>query len=122
MAIVRYLVDEVDTAIAFYVDHLGFDFEQKMGPAFAIVTRGDLALWLSGPQSSAARPMPDGSPPEPGGWNRFVIVVDDLEATVERLRRAELRFRNEIVSGPGGKQILLEDSAGNAVELFEPAG
>ena len=91
-----------------------------MGPAFAIVSRNDLTLWLSGPQSSAARPMPDGRRPEPGGWNRLVVEVDDLQARVDALRQAGLRFRNEIVSGPGGKQILLEDPAGNAVELFEP--
>ncbi|MGH3102950.1 MAG: VOC family protein [Gaiellaceae bacterium] len=121
MAVVRYLVDDVDAAVAFYVDHLGFTVEQRMGPAFAIVTRLELSLWLSGPQSSAARPMPDGRRPEPGGWNRFVIVVEDLEAKVGELKRAGLGFRNEIVSGPGGKQIVLEDSAGNAVELFQPA-
>jgi Glyoxalase/Bleomycin resistance protein/Dioxygenase superfamily len=100
---------------------LGFTLEQRMGPAFAIVSRGDLTLWLSGPQSSAARPMPDGRQPEAGGWNRLVITVDDLEARVEELKQAGLTFRNEIVTGPGGKQILLEDSAGNPVELFEPA-
>ncbi len=119
MAVVRYLVDDVDAAVAFYTGHLGFALEQQMGPAFALVSRDDLTLWLSGPQSSAARPMPDGSRPEPGGWNRLVLEVDDLEAEVERLRQAGLSFRNEIVTGPGGKQILLEDSAGNPVELFE---
>jgi predicted enzyme related to lactoylglutathione lyase len=92
-----------------------------MGPAFAIVALGDLSLWLSGPQSSAARPMPDGRCPEAGGWNRFVLEVDDLEARAAELKQAGLTFRNEIVSGPGGKQILLEDSAGNPIELFEPA-
>jgi hypothetical protein len=91
-----------------------------MGSAFAIVSFGDLTLWLSGPESSAARPMPDGRQPEPGGWNRLVIQVEDLEARVEQLRGAGLTFRNEIVTGPGGKQIVLEDSAGNPVELFEP--
>jgi catechol 2,3-dioxygenase-like lactoylglutathione lyase family enzyme len=120
MAVVRYLVDDVDAAVAFYTGHLGFSLEQQMGPAFALVSRDDLTLWLSGPQSSAARPMPDGSRPEPGGWNRLVLEVDDLEAEVERLQQAGLGFRNEIVMGPGGKQILLEDSAGNPVELFEP--
>jgi catechol 2,3-dioxygenase-like lactoylglutathione lyase family enzyme len=119
MAVVRYLVDDVDAAVAFYTGHLGFALEQQMGPAFALVSRNDLTLWLSGPQSSAARPMPDGSRPEPGGWNRLVLQVDDLEAEVERLRQTGLAFRNEIVTGPGGKQILLEDSAGNPVELFE---
>lgn len=121
MAVVRYLVDDVDAAAAFYTDHLGFALEQRMGPAFAIVSRGDLSLWLSGPQSSAARPMPDGRQPEPGGWNRLVVEVDDLEAKVEAMKRAGLSFRNEIVTGPGGKQIVLEDSAGNPVELFESA-
>jgi len=111
MAIVRYLVDDVETAIAFYREHLGFKLEQQMGPAFAMVTRDDLTLWLSGPASSAARPMPDGRQPEPGGWNRAVIVVDNLEARVEALKQAGLEFRNDIVTGPGGKQILLEDSA-----------
>jgi catechol 2,3-dioxygenase-like lactoylglutathione lyase family enzyme len=120
MTVVRYLVDDVDAAVAFYTGHLGFALEQQMGPAFALVSRGDLTLWLSGPQSSAARPMPDGSRPEPGGWNRLVLEVDGLEAEVERLKQAGLTFRNEIVTGPGGKQILLEDSAGNPVELFEP--
>ena len=119
MAVVRYLVDDVDAAISFYTGHLGFALEQQMGPAFALVSRNDLTLWLSGPQSSAARPMPDGGRPEPGGWNRLVLEVDDLEAEVQRLRQAGLSFRNEIVTGPGGKQIVLEDGAGNPVELFE---
>jgi catechol 2,3-dioxygenase-like lactoylglutathione lyase family enzyme len=121
VAVVRYLVDDVDAAVTFYTERLGFELEQRMGPAFAIVTRGDLRLWLAGPQSSAARPMPDGRRPEPGGWNRLVLTVDDLETRVDELRRAGLTFRNEIVTGPGGKQILLEDSAGNPVELFQPA-
>jgi predicted enzyme related to lactoylglutathione lyase len=121
VAVVRYLVDDVDAAVGFYTDQLGFAVERRMGPAFAIVSNGDLALWLSGPQSSAARPMPDGSRPEPGGWNRLVLEVDDLQATVERLKREGLAFRNEIVTGPGGRQILLADSAGNPIELFQPA-
>lgn len=121
VAVVRYLVENVDAAVDFYTDHLGFALERRMGPAFAILSHGDLALWLSGPQSSAARPMPDGRQPEPGGWNRLVLVVDDLDAKVEVMERAGLRFRNEVVSGPGGRQILLEDPAGNPVELFEPA-
>ncbi|HEY6605486.1 MAG TPA: VOC family protein [Gaiellaceae bacterium] len=120
MAVIRYLVDDVDRAVAFYTEHLGFFLERRMGPAFAIVSLGDLALWLSGPQSSAARAMPDARQPGPGGWNRLVIEVDDLEAKVRELKQADLRFRNEIVTGPGGKQILLEDTAGNPVELFEP--
>jgi len=121
MAIVRYLVDDVDAAVAFYTERLDFVLEQRMGPAFAIVKLGDLSLWLAGPQSSAARPMPDGRRPEPGGWNRLVVTVDDLEATVEELGRAGVTFRNEIVTGPGGKQILVEDVDGNPVELFQPA-
>lgn len=119
MAVVRYLVDDVEAAIAFYTEHLGFGLEQQMGPAFAIVSRGDLTLWLAGPQSSAARPMPDGRRPEPGGWNRLVVEVDNLAARVDDLKQAGLSFRNEIVTGPGGKQILLEDASGNPVELFE---
>jgi catechol 2,3-dioxygenase-like lactoylglutathione lyase family enzyme len=120
LAVIRYLVDDVDHAVAFYTEHLGFSLERRMGPAFAIVSLGDVALWASGPQSSAARSMPDGRRPEPGGWNRLVIEVDDLEAKVTELKQAGLQFRNEIVTGPGGKQILLEDPAGNPVELFEP--
>jgi catechol 2,3-dioxygenase-like lactoylglutathione lyase family enzyme len=121
VAVVRYLVDDVDRAVSFYTEQLGFTLQQQMGPAFAIVANGDASLWLSGPQSSAARPMPDGARPEPGGWNRLVVVVDNLEAKVAELQAAGLNFRNEIVTGPGGKQILLDDSAGNPVELFQPA-
>jgi catechol 2,3-dioxygenase-like lactoylglutathione lyase family enzyme len=119
MAAVRYLVKDVDGSVAFYTERLGFTLEQQMGPAFAIVARDDLSLWLSGPQSSAARPMPDGRRPEPGGWNRLVVEVADLERKVSELKQAGLRFRNEIVTGPGGKQIVLEDGDGNPVELFE---
>jgi catechol 2,3-dioxygenase-like lactoylglutathione lyase family enzyme len=119
MATVRYLVADVERAVSFYVDRLDFEVEQEMLPAFARVRRGDLMLWLAGPASSAARPMPDGRSPEPGGWNRFVIEVDDLEVTVAGLREAGATFRNDIVSGPGGKQILLEDPDGNPIELFE---
>jgi catechol 2,3-dioxygenase-like lactoylglutathione lyase family enzyme len=119
MAVVRYLVGDVDAAIVFYTGNLGFTLEQQMGPAFAIVTRDDLSLWLSGTQSSAARAMPDGRRPEPGGWNRFVLEVDDLESKVAELREAGLSFRHEIVTGPGGKQIVLEDGDGNPIELFE---
>ena len=121
MGTVRYLVHDVSRSIAFYTGHLGFQLDQQMGPAFARVTRGDLTLWLAGPQSSAARPMPDGRRPEPGGWNRLVIVVSDLASRVPEMKRAGVRFRNEVVTGPGGKQILLEDPDGNPVELFEPA-
>lgn len=121
MAEVRYLVHDVTAAVEFYVGHLGFHVKQRMVPAFAAVSKGGLTLWLSGPQSSAARPMPDGRRPEPGGWNRLVIQVDNLPRVVDGLKQAGVRFRNEIVVGPGGKQILLEDPSGNPIELFEPA-
>jgi catechol 2,3-dioxygenase-like lactoylglutathione lyase family enzyme len=119
---VRYMVDDVETAVAFYTTHFGFAVRSSAAPAFADVVRGNLRLLLSGPKSSAGRPMPDGRTPEPGGWNRIHLVVDDLAAEVERLRAAGLAFRNDIVSGPGGQQILLEDPAGNPIELFQPAG
>ena len=118
-AAVRYLVADVDRAIGFYVEHLGFELVEQMGPAFAQVRRGDLTLWLSGPASSAARPMPDGRQPVAGGWNRFVIEVDDLASLVEAMRDAGVTFRNAIVTGPGGRQILAEDPDGNVIELFE---
>ena len=119
MATVRYLVSDVERSRAFYRDVLGFEEGFDMLPAFAMVRRGDLALWLAGPSSSAARPMPDGRAPEPGGWNRFVVEVDDLDAIVARLREAGAAFRNEIVKGPGGRQILVDDPDGNPIELFE---
>jgi catechol 2,3-dioxygenase-like lactoylglutathione lyase family enzyme len=120
MASVRYLVDDVDRAIDFYTTHLGFSLGLNAAPAFAEVTRGPLRLLLSGPTSSGARPMPDGATPVPGGWNRIHLIVDDITAEVARLRAAELPFRNDIVKGPGGQQILLLDPAGNPVELFQP--
>src|SRR3954465_12258424 len=110
---VRYMVDDVDAAIAFYTTHFGFTVRSSAAPAFADVVRGQLRLLLSGPRSSAGRPMPDGAVPEPGGWNRIHLVVGDIAAEVERLRTAGLTFRNDIVSGPGGRQILVEDPAGN---------
>jgi catechol 2,3-dioxygenase-like lactoylglutathione lyase family enzyme len=119
MAAVRYLVRDVDRSIAFYTDALGFHLEQQMGPAFARVASGDLTLWLSGPASSAARPMPDGRVPEPGGWNRLVLEVADIEARVATLRGAGARFRNDIITGPGGRQIVVDDPDGNPIELFE---
>ena len=119
MASVRYIVDNVDEAVDFYVTHLGFELKQSWGPPFAQVGRGDLELWLAGPESSARRPMPDGAEPEPGGWNRLVIEVDDLAATVEGLRRDGATLRNDIVTGPGGQQILVEDPSGNCIELFQ---
>jgi catechol 2,3-dioxygenase-like lactoylglutathione lyase family enzyme len=118
-ATVRYLVSDVDRAIAFYRDRLGFELVEQMGAAFARVRREDLTLWLAGPSSSAARPMPDGRRPEPGGWNRIVIEVTDLEARVATLTGAGVSFRNDVVSGPGGKQILAQDPDGNPIELFE---
>ena len=121
MATVRYLVADVERSIAFYTKALGFKLDQSMAPAFARVSSNDLTLWLAGPRSSAARPMPDGRQPEPGGWNRFVVEVEDLATRVAEMKQAGLRFRNEIVVGPGGKQILLEDPDGNPVEMFEAA-
>lgn len=121
MATVRYLVNEVEASIEFYTRHLGFELVEQMGPAFAIVAKGDLSLWLSGPQTSAARPMPDGRKPEAGGWNRFVIEVDDIESLVESMKSAGIAFRNAIITGPGGKQILAEDPSGNPIEIFQPA-
>ncbi len=121
MASIRYLVKDVDRSIAFYTGYLGFKLVQQAGPAFASVSRDDLTLWLSGPQSSGARPMSDGRRPEPGGWNRLVLDVKDLPSRVAELKQKGLRFRNENVVGPGGKQILVEDPDGNPVELFEPA-
>jgi catechol 2,3-dioxygenase-like lactoylglutathione lyase family enzyme len=120
MATVRYLVEDVDRSVAFYVGQLGFEPVEQMGAAFARVKRGDLTLWLAGPTSSAARAMPEGRQPVPGGWNRFVIEVDDLAAKVAEMTSAGVTFRNAIVSGPGGKQILAEDPDGNPIELFEP--
>jgi catechol 2,3-dioxygenase-like lactoylglutathione lyase family enzyme len=119
---VRYMVDDVQAAIDFYKNHLGFSLISNMAPAFADVQRGALRLLLSGPTSSAGRPMPDGRTPEPGGWNRIHLLVDDIEAEVDRLRQEGVGFRNEIVSGPGGRQILLDDPSGNPIELFQPAG
>jgi catechol 2,3-dioxygenase-like lactoylglutathione lyase family enzyme len=119
---VRYMVDDVDAAIDFYTQHLGFSLNTSAAPAFADVVRGNLRLLLSGPKSSAGRAMPDGTQPAPGGWNRIHLLVSDIAAEVDQLRAAGLTFRNDIVAGPGGKQILLEDPAGNVVELFQPAG
>ena len=118
---VRYMVDDVEASIDFYTRHLGFSVRTSFAPAFADVTRGNLRLLLSGPTSSAGRPMPDGRRPAPGGWNRIHLLVEDIAAEVERLSGAGLTFRNDIVSGPGGQQILLDDPSGNVVELFQPA-
>jgi catechol 2,3-dioxygenase-like lactoylglutathione lyase family enzyme len=119
---VRYMVDDVQAGIDFYTMHLDFTLRASAAPAFADVTRGNLRLLLSGPTSSAGRPMPDGAKPGPGGWNRIHLIVDDIAAEVARLRQAGLSFRNDIVTGPGGSQILLEDPSGNVIELFQPAG
>jgi catechol 2,3-dioxygenase-like lactoylglutathione lyase family enzyme len=118
---VRYMVDDVEGAVAFYTTHLGFTLLSKTAPAFADVERGGLRLLLSGPTSSAGRPMPDGRRPGPGGWNRIHLIVEDLSSEVNRLRAAGVHFRNDIVTGPGGAQILLDDPAGNPIELFQPA-
>ena len=122
MVSVRYMVNDVDAAIDFYTKHLGFTLRMNAAPAFADVARGRLRLLLSGPTSSAGRPMPDGTVPTPGGWNRIHLTVGHIAAEVDRLRAAGLTFRNDIVKGPGGQQILLEDPSGNVVELFQPAG
>jgi len=118
---VRYMVDDVQESIDFYTKHLGFELLSSAPPAFADVKRGNLRLLLAGPKSSAGRPMADGEKPGPGGWNRVHFIVDDVEAEVSRLRDAGARFRNDIIEGPGGKQILLLDPSGNVVELFQPA-
>jgi catechol 2,3-dioxygenase-like lactoylglutathione lyase family enzyme len=119
MAVIRYLVLSVDDALPFY-QAMGFELEARWGPPFAIVTRADLSLWLSGPGTSASRPLGDGSTPTPGGWNRIVVEVEDLDATIERLRGEGARFRSEPIAGPGGRQVLVEDPSGNPIELFEP--
>ena len=118
---VRYLVDDVEAAVSFYTTHLDFEVLSSWGPAFADVVRGNLRLLLSGPTSSAARPMPDGRRPEPGGWNRIHLLVDDIATEVERLRAAGVAFRSDIVRGPGGSQIVFDDPSGNPIELFQPA-
>lgn len=118
---VRYMVDDVEAAVAWYTTHLGFTLLSKQAPAFADVKRGSLRLLLSGATSSAGRPMPDGEQPKPGGWNRIHLVVADLPTEVARLRAAGVKFRNDILKGPGGSQILLVDPSGNLVELFQPA-
>ena len=119
---VRYMVDDVEKSIAFYTTLLGFSLISNAAPAFADVSRGDLRLLLSGATSSAGRAMPDGRTPEPGGWNRIQLIVDDIDAEVARLRAAGAHFRNEVIKGPGGAQVLVEDPSGNVIELFKPRG
>jgi len=119
---VRYMVDDVETALDFYTTHFGFSVMSSAAPAFADVVRGHLRLLLSGPKSSAGRPMPDGRQPEAGGWNRIHLIVEDIDAEVDRLRTAGVSFRNDVIEGPGGKQIVLDDPAGNPIELFQPRG
>ena len=119
---VRYMVDDVQSAVAFYTTHLGFTLRSDHAPAFADVVRGNLRLLLSGPASSAARPMPDGRRPAPGGWTRIHLIVDDIDAEVERLRAADVSLRNDVVKGPGGQQVVVDDPSGNPIELFQPAG
>jgi catechol 2,3-dioxygenase-like lactoylglutathione lyase family enzyme len=119
---VRYLVDDVDAALAFYTTHLGFTELTNFSSAFADVVRGNLRLLLSGPASSAGRPLADGRRPAAGGWNRIHLIVDDIEAETSRLRDGGVSFRSDIVTGPGGRQIVLDDPSGNPVELFQPAG
>jgi catechol 2,3-dioxygenase-like lactoylglutathione lyase family enzyme len=118
---VRYMVDDVATSVDWYTKHLGFELLSNHAPAFADVKRGALRLLISGPTSSAGRPMPDGERPGPGGWNRIHLIMDDLATEVVRLRAAGVEFRNDVVSGPGGSQILIKDPSGNFVELFQPA-
>jgi catechol 2,3-dioxygenase-like lactoylglutathione lyase family enzyme len=119
---VRYMVDNVDAALAFYTTHLGFKPRSNAAPAFADITRGNLRLLLSGRTSSAGRPMPDGRRAGPGGWNRIHLIVNDIGSEVERLRTEGVTFRNDVVKGPGGLQVLIEDPSGNPIELFQPAG
>jgi catechol 2,3-dioxygenase-like lactoylglutathione lyase family enzyme len=121
MGTIRYIVKDVDAAVDFFVSSLGFTLEQQFGPAMAILKGQGIQLWLAGPPASASQPMPDGSLPEPGGWNRLVITVDDIHETVEELREAGVTFRNEVFTGPGGSQILCEDPSGNPIEIFQPA-
>lgn len=119
---IRYMVDDVAAAVDFYTSHFDFEVRTNAAPAFADVVRGRLRLLLSGPTSSAGRAMPDGAEPGPGGWNRIHFIVDDIDDEVQRLRSAGVRFRNDVITGPGGKQVLLEDPSGNPIELFQPAG
>jgi predicted enzyme related to lactoylglutathione lyase len=122
MATVRYIVSDVDRSVAFYRDAFGFAVERQFSPNMAIMKGNGMTLWLAGPNASASRPMPDGRVPQPGGWNRFVVEVQDIAAGIAKLKAAGASFRNDIVTGPGGSQILCEDPSGNVIELFQPAG
>ncbi|MGL4612041.1 MAG: VOC family protein [Trueperaceae bacterium] len=119
MATIRYMVNDTETALRFYTELLGFELLERWGPAFAMISKDGLTLWLSGPNTSAAQAMPDGRVPEPGGWNRIVLEVSELETLIQNLKRANATFRNEVIDGVGGKQILIEDPSGNPIELFE---
>ena len=119
MANIRYMVNDVDKAVEFYIQMLGFTLDEHWGPAFAIVSNADLKLWISGPETSAARAMPDGRVPQPGGWNRLVLEVDDIHSLVDKLKQTGTVFRNDVISGPGGSQVLVEDPSGNPIELFQ---
>jgi catechol 2,3-dioxygenase-like lactoylglutathione lyase family enzyme len=121
MGVTRYIVDDVDASIAFYTEVLGFELVQRWGPPFASIGKGDQQIWLSGPGTSARKPMPGGDEPSPGGWNRIVVEVADLEAVVASLRARGATFRNEPLEGPGGTQVLIEDPSGNPIEVFQPA-
>ena len=121
MVHIRYIVNDVDAAVDFYVSNLGFQLEQQYGPAMAILLNDDLSLWVAGPMASASKPMPDGSTPAPGGWSRFVLTVENLDEFVAQLKENGVNFKNDILEGPGGKQVLCEDPSGNTIELFEPA-
>ena len=118
MIAIRYLVNDVDSSVEFYTSALGFTLVQKFGPAMAILERSGVRLWLAGPNSSAAKPMQDGSKPSPGGWNRFVIQVTDMSAFVSELESKQVKFRNAVVTGPAGSQVLIEDPSGNLIEIF----
>ena len=115
----RYIVKDVDAAVSFYIEHLSFETVMQAGSAFAMIAKEDLTLWIAGPKALASRPMPDGNVPEPGGWNWFVLEVDDIEAVVASMKQAGVNLWNDIVSGVGGKQILAEEPSGNAIELFQ---
>lgn len=121
MVRIRYIVNDVAEAIKFYVSNLGFKIEQDFSPNMAIIKLGDLTLWLAGHKASATKPMTDGTIPSPGGWSRFVLAFDDLESIVSKLKDDGVKFKNDIVEGPGGKQILCQDPSGNVIELFQPA-